>query len=517
MVQNAGETKSSAQANNQLFMKGHPSTTVKHEQRLTAAMIQSLLQQSEEIIELQANDDAEETSFSSNYFADQLDYMTLLSALNIEFRYGKGAQQHGIVEYVMHLFDEYMANLTYRFKLEQLKGHNSIAFYAAIDVFTLCTMFAKHEKMPQLHDIAIGFLFHNIGQLDEKHTASEQLFYEMGLDKVAHLGKPYSKQVEAQVEVKLLHIVQTYVHLTMQQAMHPADAITHMYADIDLKADYLLQAFSHFLGIFPANAVVLLSDGSQAVIENKGIANPLLPQVRSLQTGALFYLPYDFKLHISKMVAPSAMSFEYLFTNLSEAICNAQYTIVKQYFERLISLYEASKWYTHIHIPLFKIISILDTNDVLLPEKREKMKDMYRHMMKETKIKLNAQMTQSEIVLMLVEEDFEQQELIHLLEGLLCLDGMYPIVIRNEKSAREITDMIERLNIQQVFVVNAQKTRTLSHNTAAVFHFDEQELERLLMAFSYKSLQGGDVRRCLQQVSETIGYVSDQSLHFSKN
>lgn len=232
------------------------------------------------------------------------------------------------------------------------------------------------------------------------------------------------------------------------------------------------------------------------------------------------YCAYAYDKSLQKSLPQSsspAAALHWRCAELSEAICNAQYTIVKQYFERLISLYEASKWYTHIHIPLFKIISILDTNDVLLPEKREKMKDMYRHMMKETKIKLNAQMTQSEIVLMLVEEDFEQQELIHLLEGLLCLDGMYPIVIRNEKSAREITDMIERLNIQQVFVVNAQKTRTLSHNTAAVFHFDEQELERLLMAFSYKSLQGGDVRRCLQQVSETIGYVSDQSLHFSKN
>lgn len=532
MIQNVDEMKREQKASSQVLAGSRQPSTTKSESLLTAAMIESLLQQTEEIIELQTKEQRIEKnsingSFGSNHFADHLDYMTLLSALNIEFRYGKGAQQHDLVEYVMHMFDGYMTNLTYRFKLEQLKMHNTEAFLTAIDVFTLCTMFAKHQNMSQLHNIAISFLFHNIGQLHvsddllTKHSTSMcddmtvQLFHEMGIGNLSYIVKPHSQQqatiASVPMDVKLLHLIKTYVALTMphppKQSMHPYDAITQMYAASEHKHDIVLNAFAHFLGIFPENAVVLLSNGSQAIIESKGVANPLLPKVRSLQTNMSLSLPYDFSLHISKMVASNAMSLERLFTSLSEAICNAQYIVAKRCFEHLIRLYEATKWYTHIHIPLFKIIDILDKNDVLLPEKRDKMKEMYRHMMKETKVKLNEQLQQHEIVLILVDDDMECEELVSLLEGLLYLDAMYPIVIRNEKSSREIKDMMERLNIRQLFVLSEQQQHTI-YERATACHFNEKALEQLLMTFSEKKLQAGDVRSYFQRFHTGAAHVS---------
>lgn len=499
-------------------------------QSFTKEAIESLMQQVM-AMEPKEVEDVHAMGESDNYLSDDIDYMGILNTLNIEFRYGRGAQHNDYLEHTLRLFNHYMNNLTYRFKLEEMKAHDTTTFLQAIDVYTLGTMFAKHEQMPLLNDIAIGFLFHDISKMNVprailtkttaltmaeraiimRHTEEgKQLFCDIGLHDIAYLAKTNRESkykagrvcpMSASMDVKLLQIVKAYSKLTLacpyKQPMHPYEAITCMYTNKHHYDEELLHAFTNFLGIFPKDAFVLLSDGTKAIVESNDAPSPLLPKVRASQTGEVLQLPYDFTLTIQSIISQPNMSRERAFTSLCDAVLRAQYSVAKQHFEYLLSSYDTSQWYTHIHIPLFKIMRILETNELLAYDKIEKIKGMYCHILKETKVKLGELSVQRDIVLVLVGDDVEQHELIHLFEGVLYADGMYPIIIRNEKSTQEIEAMIQRLHITQVFAIG-----NVSQYASNVCHIVLQELENILTTCSYDDLQAVHVRSRLQRYEE---------------
>ncbi|MEE1132408.1 MAG: hypothetical protein UHX00_12380 [Caryophanon sp.] len=492
-----------------------------------------LLMQQVMCVEVNEIHDVKEVNVSNTYLSDDIDYMNILNTLNVEFRYGKGAQQTDYLEYTIELFNAYMDDLAYRFKLEQMKGHDVTTFLQAMDVFTLGTMFAKHQYMPLLNNVAIGFLFHDIGKMNVpqailtkttaltmaeraiimRHTdKGKELFCDMGLQAIAYLAKTnreskyttgHLSPMSASMDLKLLQIVKAYSKLTLarpyKQQMHPHEAITHMYANKKSYDEDLLYAFVDFLGIFPKDAVVLLSDGSKAVVESIEAPSPLLPKVRLLQTGELVQLPYDFTLTIRCIMTQQDLSRERAFTSLCEAVLRAQYIVAKQHFEYLISSYDASQWYTHIHIPLFKIIKILETNELIAYDKLDKIKGMYCHILKETKVKLGELPMQRDIVLVLVGDDVQQNELIHLFEGVLYAEGMYPIVIRNEKSAPEIEAMIQRLHITQLFIVGNEHICNVPYEMGDRCHIALHELEHMLTTCSYEDARAMQVKSQLQR------------------
>lgn len=469
-------------------------------------------------------------------FSDNIDYFMLLGKLNIEFRYGKSIQQNNHIEYVIELFYEYMENLTYRLKLEQLKEYDYYTFLHAIDVFTLCTMFAREKNIPSLEKKALGFLFHDIGKIKspksilnkktrltrteieiiQRHTLDGyQLLCDMGLESIAYLAMSHHENatgtgypsgtscLSLPIEVQLLQLVDVYSALTLKRSykepMPPYEAITLMYNNKQSFNEEALNAFTDFLGIFPENSIVLLSDGSQAIIESMDVPNPLLPKVRSFQGGNSFQIPYDFNLNICKMLSYDEMSSERLFAKLSEAILSAEDSLAKKYFEHLLDCYHSYEWYTHIHIPLFKIMKVLETNQLLPGVRIKKNKETYCHLMKETMSKLNQINKQRETVLILIEEDVNENELISLFEGILYSEEIYPIVIRKAKSYREIENIINSLNIKQLFVLSNQKSIEIMDQTVDIFCVSMAQLEKFLITLSYKDLHKVQLKKQLQQ------------------
>ncbi|MER2106723.1 MAG: HD domain-containing phosphohydrolase [Solibacillus sp.] len=509
---------------------------------VTNRIIEFLMKQNIKLVDIKmtpekmANKVERENHSESITFSDQIDYFMLLGKLNVEFRYGKGIQQNDYIEYVIELFDAYMENLTCRLKLEQLKGYDYYTFLRAVDVFTLCTMFAREKNVPCLEKIALGFLFHDIGKLKspksilnkktkltrtereiiQRHTLNGyQLLCDMGLESIAYLAMSHHENANGTgypsgtsclslpIEIQLLQIVDVYSALTLQRSykepMHPSEAITLMYNNKQNFNEEILNAFTNFLGIFPENSIVLLSDGSQAIIESMDVPNPLLPKVRSFQGGNSFQIPYDFKLNICKMISYNEMSLERLFSKFSEALLSAEDILAKKYFEDLIEWYPSYEWYTHIHIPLFKIMKVLETNHLLSPAKIKKIKETYCHLMKDTMLKLNQINKQREIVLILIEEDVNEDELISLFEGILYSEEIYPIVIRKEKSHREIENIINTLNIKQLFVLSNKKLIEITDQTVDIFCVLMDQLEKFLITLSHKDLHKVQLKKQLQQ------------------
>lgn len=515
----------------------------------TNRIIEFLMKKNIELVDIKKTSEKKSNEIEKNKhvesigFSDHIDYLQLLGNLNIEFRYGKGIQENENIEYVIDLFSSYMENPTYRLKLEQLKECDYYTFLHAVDVFTLCTIFGREKNIQFLENIALGFLFHDIGKLKspqsilskktkltrtemkimQRHTLDGyQMLCDMGLKSIAYLAVAHHENANGTgyptetsclslpLEVQLLQLVDVYSALTLQRSykepIHPYEAITLMYNNKQNFNEDLLNAFTNFLGIFPEDSIVLLSDGSQAIIESMKVPNPLLPKVKSFQDGSSFQIPCDFKVNICEMVSYNEMSLERLFSKLSEAILGGEEVLAKKYFEELIECYQSYEWYTHIHIPLFKIIQVIEKNKLLPPAKIKKIKKIFRILMNDSALKLNHINKQRETVLILIEKDVDEDELISLFEGVLYSEELYPIIIKKEKSQKEIEYIVNNLKIKELFIINNSNLVKIPNLAIDTFHIEIAQIEKILIKLSYKDLYKVQLNKQLQQykyISET--------------
>lgn len=92
-------------------------------------------------------------------------FLQALGELSTEIRYGHVLKNMDDILFIRNLFQRYMENSHYRKLLNTLKDYDTYTYMHAIDVFTLCTLFAKKEGIQNLEHCAIGFLFHDIGKL----------------------------------------------------------------------------------------------------------------------------------------------------------------------------------------------------------------------------------------------------------------------------------------------------------------------------------------------------------------
>ncbi|MFP3917489.1 HD domain-containing protein, partial [Lysinibacillus telephonicus] len=147
----------------------------------------------------------------------QEEFDILLGYLSCETRYGKVLKNIEDISYVNNLFLNYMKNPIFSYYLLKLKDFDEDTYRHMIDVFTLCTLFSKKEGISNIDDIAVGFLFHDIGKLYtpielirkkgkltkkeflivQEHTVKgEKILKQIGLEKVAYLAKSHHERVD---------------------------------------------------------------------------------------------------------------------------------------------------------------------------------------------------------------------------------------------------------------------------------------------------------------------------------
>ncbi|MGM9946316.1 MAG: hypothetical protein ACI33M_15295 [Lysinibacillus sp.] len=100
---------------------------------------------------------------------------------------------------------------------------------------------------------------------------------------------------------------------TFRALVGAAKALEIIYQKKQLFDKRLLASFVDFMGICPENAVVLLSDGSHALVEKVNNMLPLLPTVKRFDSGTSFSLPIDFQLKIEKITSYYIETPEQLF------------------------------------------------------------------------------------------------------------------------------------------------------------------------------------------------------------
>lgn len=257
---------------------------------------------SENVVELQKKLVIEDSRYNPNF-------LLALAELSTDIRYGNALKDLEDIIYVRDLFEKYMKNVRYRAMLLALGRHDYYSYMHALDVFTLCTLFAKKEGLRNIENYAIGFLFHDIGKLKtpieilekedklsnkefdkmKEHTQNGyEILCEVKLESVAYLAKLHHERIDGSgypegltatalpMEVLILQLIDIYSTITLNRSykaeIGAAEAIAMMHKEKHLLDEELFERFVDFIGI-----------------------HPLLPSEKRLDVNKLFILPSDFR------------------------------------------------------------------------------------------------------------------------------------------------------------------------------------------------------------------------------
>lgn len=447
------------------------------------------------------------------------DFLKVLGTLSSETRYGKALNNSEDVHFLKNLLANYMENPMVYKLFTNLKNHDESTYLHSMDVFTLGTLFALSEGITNIEEIALGYLFHDIGKMNitstllnkkERLTKDEyaaiqnhptkgyQLLCSNGFEHIAHFAKSHNERLDGSGypegltndqlshEMQILQIVDVYSAITMKRSYK--DGVAAVIAMEKLIKQHtkfdsnLVYRFIDLIGIYPENAVVLLSDGNQAIVEKVNSLYPLLPTVKVIQTSETFQMPMDFSLSINKMITCQVDTPQQLFSKFSDFLLNNDEEQMIRYYKKLKVHYHKSEWFTHIYLPVLHIFRVME-NYNMVPEIRfEEVKSKLLTMIEKT-LKSFRQNHHHHEKILLLTEDQNTSTIIRIFEGILHNHNIYPFISIVNQSKEAIENMIMLCKAEKLIVIG-DSFKDMPTSTIQYYHLTEQQLEGLLSRYS---------------------------------
>lgn len=452
------------------------------------------------------------------------DFLNILGQLSSEKRYGKALNNSDDIQILKEIFVGFLENTEIHNYLSELKSHDETSYQHAIDVFTLGTLFALSEGISNINDVALGYLLHDIGKtfipsslLNKVERLGHQEFsilqdhvllgYERlcqdGFEYIAHYAKSHHERLdgsgypeklmgdEISVELQILQIVDVYSAMTMdryyREAFSSVATIEKFFKQTTQFDLHLIYRFIDFLGIYPENAVVLLSDGSQAIVEKVNPLHPMLPTLRILQTNKQLTIPTDFSLSIKKLLTFYIATAEELFLKFSDFLLNNEQLSMIDYYNKLKEHYEKKEWFTHIYLPVFHIFKVIEANNIVPQNRLTDVRIQLQTLLENTLLKFREENQLTEKVVVLFAGD-QPKPIVRIFEGILHSNHLYPFVTQNQQPKATIEKIISICKAKQVIVVGGTFKYTLSPHID-YYHLSEQQLEILLSRSMYTDIE----------------------------
>lgn len=461
----------------------------------------------------------------------QRNYLQVLAELSVDIRYGHALKSAEDINYVRNLFEKYMKNVHYREMLIALERHDIYSYMHAIDVFTLCTLFAKQEGIPNIEHCAIGFLFHDIGKLKmaneiekkgcrlsnkefdnkKKHTQdSYEIFCELELESVAYLAKLHNEHivrtgyterltaVAQSREVSILQLMDRYSAITLKKPYNvelgAAEAITTLYKEEHLFDKKFLARFVDFIGIYPENAIVLLTDGSYAIVESVNNMYPLMPIIKRLDTYKSFILPVDSQLNIQKMLSLYIRKPEQVFFKFWEysIICEAD--MIDSYYQKLKEQYGPFECFTKIFIPTWKIFNLMKDNGVIDEIRLREVHLKLKNLLNISGFQLRKDNKKMDVIIILVKRESRTSVPIQLIEGLFQTKGIYPLLLDVGTNEDELLEITKYCNASAICVISKEYEPIQCQNRRLnLYHIGEHQLENFIFSFAGEDYRDVDM------------------------
>lgn len=424
-----------------------------------------------------------------------------------------------------------MENDCYREMLIALKKHDIYSYMHAIDVFTLCTLFAKKEGIQHIEQHALGFLFHDIGKLKtplailrkegklskqefdkmKKHTEDGyQLLCDMKLESIAYLAKLHHERIdgsgypvgltasELPREVLILQLIDIYSAITLKRSykaeIGAAEAITTIYKEKHLLDEKLIARFVDFIGIYPENAIVLLSDGTHALIESVNDMYPLLPTVKRLDANQSFILPVDFQVTIHKMLSFYVETPEYLFSEFSKYLINCEVDKMEKYYQKLNEQYSPFECFTKIYIPICKVLNIMKYSGVVDTIRLKEVSEKLITLLNAEILQLRKDSQKSETIIILVEKELRSSVNVQLVEGIFHTKGIYPFLLDVGINENELFKIANYCEASAICVISQEfEPIQCQERKLNLFYIGKHELENFVFSFAGEAYRDVDL------------------------
>ncbi|MGN7477505.1 HD-GYP domain-containing protein [Solibacillus silvestris] len=452
------------------------------------------------------------------------DFLNVLGKLSSEKRYGKALNNSEDIQILKELFAVFLESTEIYNYLSELKSHDETSYLHAIDVFTLGTLFALSEGVSNIKEVALGYLLHDIGKtsipssllnkvelLEHNEFATIQehvlLGYERlcqdGFEYIAHYAKSHHERIdgsgypeklmgdEISLELQILQMIDVYSAMTMdrpyKEAISSVAAIEKLFKQTTQFDLHLIYRLIDFLGIYPENAIVLLSDGNQAIVEKVNPLHPLLPMIKILQTNEQLTMPTDLSLSIKRILTFYIATAEELFVKFSDFLINNDSHSMIGYYNKLKEHYSKKEWFTHIYLPVFHIYRVIEKNNIVSEKQLNDMKNQLHALLENTLKQFRQENHLNEKVVILFAGE-KPKSVVRIFEGLLHSSRLYPFITQNQQPKATIEKVISICKAKQVIVVGGTFKYTLSPDID-YYHLSEQQLEILLSRYMYTDIE----------------------------
>lgn len=473
------------------------------------------------------------------------DLLAALGKLSSETRYGKILNKSDNIQLLTALFATLLEDSTVFKLLTNLKKHDEHTYLHSIDVFALGTLFSISEGLTNLEDIGLGFLLHDIGKL---YTASSLLKkmqqltkleyvtlqhhakdgYEIlctnGFSHIAHYAKSHHERLdgsgypdglqahELSLELKILQIIDVYSALTMDRpyrnSISAVMAIEKLFKQVaQFNAD-LLYRFIDFIGIYPENSVVLLSDSSQAIIQQVNTLYPLLPTVKVFATGKVLNMPMDFSLSIHKLITFHVDSPQDLFSKFSDSLINNDEQQMRRFYDKLKQHYPPSEWFSHIYLPVFHVFRVMNNYEMVPHMRFEEVKNTITNMLEDT-LKTFRKNDHEKKKVILILGEIKKTIHIKLFEGLLHSQNIYPFISPIDKSKEAVENIIKLCGADSLILVG-EHFNNLPALNIQYYQLNESQLESLMSQYLCTTHEKHQLLTDLQRFNKTGALLSTQ-------
>lgn len=436
------------------------------------------------------------SSISAIPEAQKVNFYALLAELDIEIRYGQILKDETDIDYLQDLLNAIMSNDVYFDYLMQLKRWDYVGYLHCIDAFIIGTLFARKLQLRNIEQIAIGYLLHDIGKLRipkeilqkpgrlntkefelmKSHTIEgEKIFKQIGLLDYSYLARSHHERRNGEgypesipsvftTELEILQIIDVYSAITMKRAyrdaMRAADAFSLLYRDEDMFNEGLLTQFVDFIGIYPENSIVLLSDDFHAIVEKANPQFPTSPRVKCIETGVSFHISINNDIEIVQMISHQSENKDELLNTFYNELVSANVESAKKTYLKLVDNFKMSEYFTKIFIPVYQILNLLKMQKAIYDTKFTQVVEYMEQLMQQ---KIDEQIDNdnyNERILLLVDNEFKNEYLFTVFLGLIHNEHIYPHVLPIDASLDKILMTIDNEQIEKTCVISGSSADT---------------------------------------------------------
>jgi HD-GYP domain-containing protein (c-di-GMP phosphodiesterase class II) len=508
--------------------------------------------QTEDIVEPTVKEQRNSTSTILNFSntapsADTLEinFYTLLAELDIEIRYGQILKNEEDIDYLQDLLTTILSNDVFLDYLMQLRRWDYSSYLHCIDAYIIGTLFARKLHLNNIEQLAIGYLLHDIGKLKipkeilqkpgrlnskefelmKSHTIEgEKVFKQIGLADFAYLarshherrnggGYPESGPSIFNTELEILQIIDVYSAITMKRtyrdAMRAADAFSLLYRDEEMFNGVLLAQFVNFVGIYPENSIVLLSDDLHAIVEKANPHFPTSPRVKCIETGVSFHISIHNDITIVKMISHQTENKAALLNTFYNELISANVESAKKTYLKLVDNFKMDEYFTKIFIPVYRILNLLKMQNAIYESKYTQVVAYMEQLMKQ---KIDEQIDNdhyNENILLLVDQEFKNDYLFTVFLGLIHNERIYPHVLSVDSNLEKILTTIDIAKIERTCIISGSSSDTfLLSYLPNTYEISKNRVEHYLYDLIGKSNNDFEFDDLLQE------YSIDQLVYF---